>query len=81
MFLHRHLSNRQVFQKIKSGKIKLGGNSKLRIYGKLHCKSGKRIKVENRVFFETEQEAKNEGFRPCSHCLRNEYLIWKKILR
>jgi hypothetical protein len=77
MFLHRELSKRQIFGKIKSGKITLGGNLKLQIFGRLNCKLGKRMKFENRVFFETEQEAKNQGFRPCGHCMRNEYIIWK----
>ena len=78
MLKHLELSKIEIFQKIKSEEIKFGGNIKLKIFGKLNCKSGKRMKVENRVFFGSTQEADNEGFRPCGHCLRNEYLIWKK---
>jgi methylphosphotriester-DNA--protein-cysteine methyltransferase len=63
---------------IDAGKIQFAGNSKLRIYGTLRCSSGKRIKTENRVFFKSAEEAVNEGYRPCGHCMREEYLHWKK---
>ena len=63
---------------IIGGKVTLGGNKKLKIYGKLRCKSGKRMKPANRVFFSDEQEAINAGYRPCGHCMPHEYQIWKK---
>jgi hypothetical protein len=62
---------------IDKGEVQLGGNSKLKIYGKLHCSSGKRMKTENRVFFRSETEAKGMGYRPCGHCMREDYLLWK----
>ncbi|MBN7813567.1 metal-binding protein [Algoriphagus sp. H41] len=52
------------------------GNSKLRIYGKLSCTSGKRMKRENRVFFRSEKEAIENGFRPCEHCMKEKYKQW-----
>ena len=60
-----------------SGEISIGGNAKLKIYGTLNCSSGKRMKVENRVFFKDENEAISVGFRPCGHCMRERYLTWK----
>jgi methylphosphotriester-DNA--protein-cysteine methyltransferase len=57
--------------------MKLAGNRKLRIYGLLSCTSGKRMKQENRVFFASEEQAKQSGFRPCGHCMREKYLNWK----
>ena len=36
---------------IDSKQISFAGNVKLKIYGRLSCISGKRIKVKNRVFF------------------------------
>ena len=57
--------------------ILLGGNKKLKIYGTLSCSSGKRMKKENRVFFGSEQEAIKNGYRPCGHCLREEFKQWK----
>ncbi|MBS1519790.1 MAG: metal-binding protein [Bacteroidetes bacterium] len=59
---------------IDEGKIQFGGNKKLKIYGTLKCSSGKRMKTENRVFFKSAEEAINEGYRPCGHCMREEYL-------
>jgi methylphosphotriester-DNA--protein-cysteine methyltransferase len=61
---------------ILSNEMKLAGNAKLKIYGTLSCSSGKRMKKENRVFFLDEHEAKSLGFRPCGHCLKNEYAQW-----
>jgi hypothetical protein len=64
-------------QKIDSGEIRLGGNLKLKIYGTINCASGKRMKTENRVFFQDETEAITNGFRPCGHCMREKYLTWR----
>jgi len=61
---------------IRQGLVTLGGNRRLKIYGTLSCSSGKRMKTENRVFFTTEQEALNAGYRPCGHCMRKEYKRW-----
>lgn len=62
---------------IKRGIISYAGNSKLKIYGRLNCKSGKRMKAKNRVFFKDRDEALNFGYRPCGHCLKEEYKNWK----
>lgn len=62
---------------IRTGEIKLGGYKKAKIYGTLHCGSGKRMKMENRVFFKDETEAIREGYRPCGHCLPERYRLWK----
>jgi methylphosphotriester-DNA--protein-cysteine methyltransferase len=35
------------------------------------------MKKENRVFFQSEEEAINEGYRPCAHCMNAEYQKWK----
>jgi hypothetical protein len=58
---------------INSGEISLAGNSRQKIYGLLSCRSGKRLKVENRVFFSSDQEALENGYRPCGHCLGKKY--------
>ena len=39
-----------------------------RIFGRLDCASGMRMKKENRVFFHTWEAAIAAGFRPCKHC-------------
>ena len=56
--------------------IQFGGNKNLKIYGTLNCPSGKRMKRENRVFFQTEKDAQNEGYRPCGHCMKDKYQEW-----
>lgn len=62
---------------IRHGEIKLGGYKKAKIYGTLHCGSGKRMKMENRVFFKDEAEAILEGYRPCGNCMPEKYRLWK----
>lgn len=61
---------------IACGTIKLGGYGPGKIYGTLFCASGKRMRVENRVFFESEAEALGAGYRPCGHCMKAEYKAW-----
>jgi methylphosphotriester-DNA--protein-cysteine methyltransferase len=63
---------------ITEGKINLGGYRKNKIYGTLFCKSGKRMKPENRVFFKDEEEAITAGYRPCGNCLPQQYQQWKQ---
>lgn len=58
----------------------LGGNSKLKIYGRLDCPSAlstiRRFPgsyEEVRVFFPDEKTALAAGYRPCGRCLRKQY--------
>jgi methylphosphotriester-DNA--protein-cysteine methyltransferase len=62
---------------IRKGGVVLGGNKTLKIYGQLNCGSGKRMKMTNRVFFGSEDEARVHGYRPCGHCMRSKYQKWK----
>jgi methylphosphotriester-DNA--protein-cysteine methyltransferase len=77
MIPHAELDKKALRARIGSGQIRLAGNQKLKIYGLLSCKSGKRMKRENRVFFQSETEAKRQGYRPCGHCLPSKYREWK----
>jgi methylphosphotriester-DNA--protein-cysteine methyltransferase len=83
MILHTALGEtpfrrfRQLKKMIDQEEIRLAGNIKLKIYGKLTCSPGKRIKLQNRIFFKDEAEAIDAGYRPCGHCMRNEYKKWK----
>ncbi|WP_298627430.1 Ada metal-binding domain-containing protein [uncultured Legionella sp.] len=76
MIKHIQIAHAELSNEIKNGTIRLGGHSKLKIYGTLDCKSGKRMKRENRVFFKTEEEAIENGYRPCGHCMKKEYSAW-----
>jgi len=73
---HTEISTTELRALIRKGEITLGGNKKLKIYGLLSCKSGKRMKAENRVFFTDEEQAIANGFRPCGNCKRNLYKKW-----
>lgn len=63
--------------KLKQQEIRFGGHLKLKIYGTLSCATGKKMKRENRVFFSSENEAIEHGFRPCGHCMKEKYKKWK----
>lgn len=39
-----------------------------KIFGRLDCKSGMRMKKESRVFFHTLEDAVIQGYRPCKNC-------------
>jgi len=77
MIRHDDLSQGQLFKHFKTRFIALAGNRKLKIYGQLHCVSGKRMKKVNRVFFVNEAEAIASGFRPCGRCMNIKYQRWK----
>jgi hypothetical protein len=51
MIHHKDISDQDLRKLIRKNEICFGGNEKLKIYGTLYCKSGKRMKRENRVFF------------------------------
>lgn len=61
----------------------LGGNSRLKIYGRLDCPSAlsaiKRFSgsyEQYRVFFADEKTALAAGYRPCGNCLREQYRLY-----
>jgi methylphosphotriester-DNA--protein-cysteine methyltransferase len=78
MIAHSQLSARELRALIKRGIFTFGGNKKLKIFGSLHCASGKRMLKDNRVFFTSVHEAKYFGYRPCGHCMNQNYKIWKQ---
>jgi methylphosphotriester-DNA--protein-cysteine methyltransferase len=72
--------SRNLKRLLDENEIAFAGNSKLKIYGMLTCRSGKRMKAANRVFFKSEAEAIESGYRPCGHCMPVEYKIWFKLV-
>jgi methylphosphotriester-DNA--protein-cysteine methyltransferase len=78
MLLHASIGNNQLRKLIHTHQLKLGGNLKLKIYGSLSCVSGKRMLRKNRVFFQNEEEAIELGYRPCAHCLPEQFKKWKE---
>jgi len=77
MIRHAEISDSELRSKIRKKEIRFGGNSKLKIYGVLGCTSGKRMKSENQVFFKSAQEALQNNYRPCGHCMKVAYKKWK----
>ena len=83
MIFHRDLGKtkqertKKLSALIRKGEICYGGYFKAKIYGLLRCASGRRMKLENRVFFKDENAAIKDGFRPCGHCLTEKYRQWK----
>ena len=77
MINHIVINDKELYKKIRKKEIRFGGNKKLKIYGTLYCLSGRRMKKENREFFNSENEAIKNGYRPCGHCMRDKYEKWK----
>jgi len=76
MIRHSDISDQDLRTHLKAGVLRMGGNSRLKIYGALDCGSGKRMTRENRVFFEDENEARDAGYRPCGNCMKEAYQAW-----
>ena len=60
----------------------LGGNSRLRIYGRLTCGTAiaalSKGYARVRVFFADEETAIAVGYRPCGNCLKKQYKVWAR---
>jgi methylphosphotriester-DNA--protein-cysteine methyltransferase len=81
MLEHRTIDKLQIRSMIRKGMIRFAGNRKLKIYGHLNCASGKKMRAMNRVFFASESDAKSMGYRPCGHCMKKAYNMWKQNRR
>jgi methylphosphotriester-DNA--protein-cysteine methyltransferase len=62
----------------------LGGNRRLKIYGRLDCPSALRWiarghYVRHRVFFADEATAQAAGYRPCKVCMGSS--LWSETTR
>ena len=80
MIPHHSLTAHTLYRMLKQRQIRFAGHKKLKIYGTLQCRSGKRMKKENRVFFNFEEQAQAAGYRPCGHCMPIAYQKWKMEL-
>ncbi len=68
---------------LSSTKGIFGGHKKHRLYGTLDCPSAllalskRDTYKKSRVFFASEEDAIEVGYRPCARCLKDKYKIWK----
>ena len=74
---HAQLSDQDLIKLLRNRQIMLAGNANLKIFGRLDCAAGRRLKKYNRVFFSSTLEAVKQGYRPCGRCLKPDYLKWK----
>jgi methylphosphotriester-DNA--protein-cysteine methyltransferase len=72
--LYRIQKNGQTILSPKKGKF--AGCKVGKIFGRLDCKSGMRMKKENRVFFHTVEDAIAQGYRPCKLCEPLASWLW-----
>jgi methylphosphotriester-DNA--protein-cysteine methyltransferase len=77
MVPHSWISTKELHHQIRDRRIQFAGCSMMKIYGLLNCRSGKRMRKENRVFFVSQEEAKENDYRPCGNCMRTAYVVWK----
>ena len=80
MIHHSEISEMELRSEIRNFTIQFGGNKKLKTYGLLSCASGKILNRENRVYFISELEAKQNNYRPCGNCMKRDYIKWKNGL-
>ena len=78
MIRHSDIADADLHAQLKSGTLTLAGHRSGKIFGRLDCASGKRMKREERVFFADAAEAIGLGYRPCGHCLKDAYAQWKR---
>ena len=77
MIAHDEVNDKALRSYIRKRIITMAGNRRLKIYGKLNCRSGKKMKRGNRVFLASVDDAETNGFRPCGHCMPVAYKAWK----
>ena len=74
---YRILKGGQIIQSPIAGT--LAGWRQGKIFGRLDCKSGMRMKKESRVFFHNLEDAVKEGYRPCKKCKPIDEADFKRI--
>ncbi|MEM7316098.1 MAG: Ada metal-binding domain-containing protein [Planctomycetota bacterium] len=81
----QEMTGKDIWPLITSGQIKLGGHRSQMLYGRIDCQSAKRFIAKgtyqkNRILFESEAEAIELGYRPCSRCLPKHYARWSECM-
>ena len=69
-----------LWARLRDGSLTLAGNRRLKIYGRLGCPAGRRMRRGSRVFFADATAAEAAGYRPCARCCRAAYDVWKSAV-
>jgi len=78
MLRHDEIGHEELRTLIEQGEVTFAGHAGLEIYGRLDCRVGRRYMARrSRVFFASEEEAVEAGYRPCMTCMRSAYRAWK----
>lgn len=75
--MYKILKDNKTIQSEKPGVY--GGYKVDKIFGTLTCKSGMRMKKQNRVFFHSLEDAVKQGYRPCKNCKPIDQKDFEKI--
>ena len=59
-------------QTVPATEYKYVGNVKTKKYHKLTCKSAKKMKPKNCIYFKSKEEAEKQGYAPCKVCKPGE---------
>jgi methylphosphotriester-DNA--protein-cysteine methyltransferase len=78
MIRHSDISDADLHALLKKGALTFAGHKSGKIFGRLDCASGKRMKRGERVFFADASEALALGYRHCGHCMKDAYAQWKR---
>ena len=81
MIRHDHIDGAALHRMIWDGRLTFAGNRRLKIFGRLDCRAGRRLARANRVFFTSRSEAERSGYRPCARCLPAAYDVWKSTVK
>ena len=80
MIRHDMIDEAALHRMIRDGRLTFAGNRRLKIFGRLDCRAGRRLARRNRVFFANRSEAEGLGYRPCARCVRAGYDVWKSAV-
>ena len=63
--------------RFRDGSLTMAGNRWLKIYGRLGCPAGRRMRRGSLVFFADATAAEAAGYRFCARCCWASYDVWK----
>jgi len=80
MLRHDAITDAELRARLRNGSLTMAGNRRLKIYGRLDCPAGRRMRRGSRVFFADASAAGAAGYRPCARCCWAAYDVWKSAV-